>query len=130
MWLADTGFDGGDVIQRPDVTVSNTPDPMIYQAEHYGMDSFSWKLPNGKYTVKLHFAETYEGITDVGQRVFSFDVQGQQFKDFDVWKEAGGPMKAYVVTCHVNVTNGQLLINFTANIENPQINGIEIIPEN
>ena len=128
VWLPDQGFDGGDTIQRPDVQVTNTPDPMIYQAEHYGMDSFSWKLPNGKYQVKLHFAETYEGIQGPGERVFSFDVQGQKFDNFDVWQKAGGPLKAYVVTVNVDVSNGQLLINFTPNIENPQINGIEIIP--
>jgi len=28
----------------------------------------------------------------------------------------------------VEVTNGKLDITFTANIENPEINGIEIIP--
>lgn len=128
VWLPDQGFEGGDVIQRPDTRVTNTPDPMIYQAEHYGMDSFSWKVPNGKYEVKLHFAETYEGIQGPGGRVFSFDVQGQKFDNFDVWQKAGGPMKAYVVTVNVDVTSGRLVITFTPNIENPQINGIEIIP--
>ena len=53
------------------------------------MDSFS-AVPNGKYVAKLHFAETYEGISGEGQRVFTFNVQGHEFKDFDVWKKAGG----------------------------------------
>jgi alcohol dehydrogenase (cytochrome c) len=53
------------------------------------MESFSWPVPNGKYVVKLHFAETFEGITGPGQRVFSFNVQGQEFKDFDVWDKPG-----------------------------------------
>jgi hypothetical protein len=30
----------------------------------------------------------------------------------------------------VQITDGKLLITFTSNIENPQINGIEIIPQN
>ena len=47
------------------------------------MTAFSCKVPNGKYLAKLYFAETYEGITAAGQRVFSFDVQGKAFKDFD-----------------------------------------------
>lgn len=128
VWLPDQGFDGGEVIERPDLQIANTSDPVIYRAEHYSMDSFSWPLPNGKYQVKLHFAETFEGITGPGQRVFSFNVQGHEFKDFDVWKMAGGPLKAYVKTVNVEVTDGKLLIKFTPNIENPQINGIEIIP--
>ena len=53
------------------------------------------KIPNGKYIAKLHFAETFEGITGEGQLVFSFKVQGKEFKDFDVWKKTGGPNRAY-----------------------------------
>ena len=128
VWLADQGFEGGDVIERADAEIAGTKDQVLYRAEHYSMDSFSWPLPNGKYQVKLHFAETYDGITGPGERVFSFNVQGQEFKDFDVWKKAGGPLKAYVETVNVEVTTGKLLIKFTSNVENPQINAIEIIP--
>ena len=78
--------------------------------------------------VKLHFCETFDGITGPGQRVFSFNVAGQEFKDFDVWVKAGGPLRAYVETVPVEITGGKLEITFTAGVENPQINGIEIIP--
>jgi hypothetical protein len=128
VWLADQGFPDGEVDERPDIQITNTPTPAIYQSEHYSMTSFSQPVPNGKYIVKLHFAETFEGITGEGQRVFSFNVQGQEFKDFDVWKKAGGSLRAYVETVPVEVTNGKLNITFTPNIENPEINGIEIIP--
>jgi alcohol dehydrogenase (cytochrome c) len=100
----------------------------LYRTEHYSMDSFSVKIPNGKYTVKLHFAETYEAITGSGQRVFSFDVNGQKFKDFDVWVKAGGRQTAYVETVNVEVTDGTLKIVFTSGVDNPEINGIEILP--
>lgn len=128
-WLADQGFVGGDVIERPDLTIGNAKDPTIYRTERYSMESFSYPLPNGKYIVKLHFAETFEGITDKGQRVFSFNVEGQEFKDFDVFVKAGGVQKAYVETVKTEITDGKLDIKFTPNIENPEINGIEIIPE-
>lgn len=127
-WLADTGFSGGDVIERPDQQIANTKQPEIYRSEHYSMDSFAQKLPNGKYQVKLHFCETYDGITGPGERVFTFEVGGKTFKDFDVWVKAGGFAKAYVETVPVEVTNGQLEIKFTPQTENPQINAIEIIP--
>jgi hypothetical protein len=78
--------------------------------------------------VKLHFCETYEGIAGAGERVFSFTVEGQSFKDFDVWAKAGGGGRAYVETVNVDITDGQLDIKFTPQVENPEINGIEIIP--
>ena len=133
-WLADKmtkdgGFEGGETIDRPDIKIENTKDPDLYRAERYSMDSFWWKLPNGKYIVKLHFAETYDGIGGPGDRVFSFKVQDKEFKDFDVWKKAGGMQKAYIEKVPVEIKNGKLMITFTPNVENPQINAIEIIPE-
>jgi hypothetical protein len=129
VWLADQGFDGGETIERPDIQIANTKSPDLYRAERYSMNSFSWPVPNGKYVVKLHFAETFEGITGPGQRVFSFNVQGHEFKDFDVWVKAGRPLRAYVETVNVEATNGVIQTTFTPNVENPQINAIEIIPQ-
>ncbi len=127
-WIGETGFSGGDVIERPDLAIVNTTQPEIYRSEHYSMDSFTQKLPNGKYQVKLHFCETFEGIAGPGDRVFSFDVEGKAFKDFDVWVKSGGFAHAYVETVPVDITDGQLDITFTPQVENPQINAIEIIP--
>jgi hypothetical protein len=61
--------------------------------------------------------------------VFSFNVQGREFNDFDVWVKAGGALKAYVETVPVEVTDGRLRITFTPKVENPQICAIEIIPQ-
>jgi len=127
-WLPDQGFEGGETADRPDLQIANTKDPAIYRAERYSMESFSRKLSNGKYVVKLHFAETFDGIEGPGQRVFSFKVGDQEFKDFDVWAKAGGFCRAYVETVNVEVTNGKLDIVFTSKVENPEINGIEILP--
>jgi hypothetical protein len=130
VWQPDHGFAGGDTISRDDnLQIANTTDPVLYRTEHYGMDSFSCKISNGKYLVKLHFAETFEGITGVGQRIFSFSVQGRNFKDFDVWQKAGGPNRAYIESVPVEVTDGKLQVTFTSNVENPEINAIEIIPQ-
>jgi hypothetical protein len=64
VWQAEIGFSGGDVIDRdPGTAIANTKDAGLFLSEHYGMDSFSCSVPNGKYTAKLYFAETYDGIT-------------------------------------------------------------------
>ena len=129
VWLPDQGFADGDTTDRPDdLQIANTKDPALYRTERYGMSSFSYPVPNGKYTVKLHFAETYDGISGPGGRVFSFTVEGREFKDFDVWVKAGGLRRAYIETVNVEVTDGKLDISFTPNVENPEINGIEILP--
>ena len=127
-WLPDQAFAGGETIERPDLEIANTKDPMIYRAERYSMTGFSYPVPNGKYTVKLHFCETFEGIAGPGERVFSFNVQGHDFKDFDVWAKTGGHQRAYIETVPVEVTDGKLNVTFTSNVENPEINGIEILP--
>ncbi len=111
------------------MVITGTKDPGLFLSEHWGMNAFSCKIPNGKYLAKLYFAETYEGITGPGQRVFSFNVQGHEFKDFDIWAKAGGPKRAYIETVPVEVTNGEIRIAFTPQTENPAINAIEVIPQ-
>lgn len=109
--------------------VTGTKDPGLFTGEHYGMRTFSRKVPNGKYVAKLYFAETYDGITGPGQRVFSLDVQGHPFKDFDVWVKAGGRNRAYIESVPVEVTNEEFRVAFTAQTENPAIKAIEITPQ-
>ena len=83
VWQPDQGFDGGDVISRdPGTAIANTKDAALYLSEHYAMNSFSCNVPNGKYIAKLHFAETFEGVTGAGQRVFSFNVHGPPVQGF------------------------------------------------
>jgi hypothetical protein len=130
VWLADQGFDGGDTVERdPAPTITGTKDPGLFLTEHYSMDSFSTKLPKGKYLAKLYFAETFEGISGPGDRVFSFNVQGHEFKDFDIWVKAGGADRAYIESVPVEVTDGTFKITFTSKVENPAIDAIEIIPQ-
>ncbi|MCX7723049.1 MAG: malectin [Verrucomicrobiae bacterium] len=128
LWLTERGFVGGFTVERPYLDIANTKTPAIYHSERYSMESFSYPVPNGKYIVKLHFCETFEGIGGPGERVFTFNVEGKEFKDFDVWVKAGGPLRAYVETVEVEVTDGKLDITFTHQVENPEINGIEILP--
>jgi len=120
-----TGSSGGGSA----IVVTGTKDPNLFTYERFGMRAFSCKIANGKYLAKLYFAETYEGITGPGQRVFSYNVQGHEFKDFDIWVKAGGFRRAYIETVPVEVTNGEFRIDFTPKVENPAIKAIEIIPQ-
>jgi alpha-L-rhamnosidase len=129
IWLADRGFEGGGVsVRADDLKIENTTDARIYRTEHWGMSSFSQSLPNGKYVVRLHFAETWDGVTGPGGRIFSFNVEGQEFKDIDLWVKAGGRERAYIETVNVTIADGTLDILFERGVDNPEINAIEIIP--
>jgi len=127
-WLPGQGFADGEMMDRPGTAIGNTKTPSLYGGEHFAMSSFSRRVPHGRYLVKLHFAITYEGIGQPGQVVFSLNVEGTELKDFDIWKKAGGPARAYVESVPVTVTDGQLDILFTTQSENPTISAIEIIP--
>ncbi|PKN90905.1 MAG: hypothetical protein CVU44_21605, partial [Chloroflexi bacterium HGW-Chloroflexi-6] len=128
LWLADAGFTGGGVVDRGNIAIGNTLNDRIYQTERWGMSAFARTVPNGSYQVNLHFAETYAGITAAGQRVFSANVEGTTIANIDIFAQAGGKNIALIKTANVVVTDGQLNIAFTASVNNPEINGIEIIP--
>lgn len=127
-WLPDQGFDGGKTVNRGSIEIAGTTMPDIYRTEHYAMKAFSQAVPNGAYTVKLHFAETNAKITTKGKRVFSVKVEDQEIKDLDVVAKAGAPKTALVETVNVKVADGKLDIVFTPGVQSPEINGIEILP--
>ena len=128
VWGPDKGFEGGAIADRGAIAIEGTDMPEIYRTEHHGMESFSVPVPNRKYTVKLHFAETYSGVTAAGGRVFGVKVEDKDLGKIDVFKEAGKGNKAFIKSVDVNVTDGKLDVVFTADTQRPEINAIEIIP--
>jgi len=137
VWLADQQFEEGKqwgavdgmTVDRGDLDIGGTNSPKIYQTERYSMTAYKFIVPNSKYIVRLHFAETYEGITGEGQRVFSVTINGKTvLENFDVRKEGGGSHKPVVREFKgVTVTNKEMVVGFVSNIQNPEINGIEIL---
>ncbi len=124
------GYVGGSsVIRDTAISISNTEDDNIYLNERYGLRAYRIPLENGVYTVKLHFAETWDGISSDGERVYTVNIEGKEaFKDLDPFKEAGSRLNtAAIKEIKVTIEDGELTIEFIANIQNPLINGIEII---
>lgn len=136
-WSADNYFVDGMTNDRTDLEITGTDNPRIYQSERYSMEAYSIPVANGKYTLKLHFSEDFDGISAPEDRLFTYTVKDgdaksgkvvKEVKDFSPWKAAGGQFKAYVDTVPMTVTNGRITITFTPQVENPQINAIEIVP--
>jgi chitodextrinase len=131
-WSADTGYNTG-IAYTFATTVSGTNDPTLYKTSRYFTPSqppltYTFSVPNGNYTVRLHLSETYAGTQGVGKRVFDIDIQSvRAFEDVDIFALAGAN-KAHVLEKSATVTNGQIKIGFVRQVENPKINAIEILP--
>ena len=88
-----------------------------------------WSFPveNGEYSVKLLFAEIWNGAANIGNRVFDVAIEGETvLSSFDMtatygWNTAG------IELVSTTVSDGSLDIQLSKIIQNPQINGIEII---
>ncbi|UOQ68577.1 malectin domain-containing carbohydrate-binding protein [Hymenobacter volaticus] len=124
---ADQYFSGGSVASSS-VAIANTTDDAIYQSERYGTSTYAMPVPNGQYTVKLHFAEFY--WTAAGQRVFDVTAEGtKMLAAYDILKKVG-PNTATTETFNVNVTDGVLTLAFTpgtSGVDQPKISAIEVL---
>lgn len=88
--------------------------------------------PERRFTVRLHFAEPDD--LKAGQRVFAVRLQGKEvLRDFDVVREAGGPLRA-VVKEFVGIQAGRdLTVKFTpaawAEVTDAILSGVEVVEE-
>jgi hypothetical protein len=93
---------------------------------------YSIPVTNGfKYVVRLHFAELY--FTKIGDRTFDIYIEDvlRTSAAFDILQNSKGnqPNTAYIFTTTTKtVIDGTITIELRKRIENPALNGIEIIP--
>ncbi len=113
---------------RPEVP-STTPS-VIFDSERWAAQQWTFALPAGaQVQVRLYFANRYGGTAQVGQRVFNVDINGTRvLSNYDIVADVGhdtGTMKAFS-----GITaggDGNLHVDFGSVVENPLINGIEIV---
>ena len=89
-----------------------------------------WDFPvpsAGVYEVHLFFMNNYGGTKNPGQRIFDVEMEGTiVLNDYDIVADVGhkiGTMKGF----QVQVTDGNLDLNFFHVKQDPLINGIEIV---
>ncbi len=125
-WSADQGFTTSKTAFSS-ATIAGTSDPTLYQSYRYGNHfSYNFILPNGDYNVTLKFAETQK--TQLGQRVFNVAVNGSTvLTNFDVLSEVS-PNTALNKTFPIKVTNNNIRIDFSADIDKAMISAILIVP--
>jgi hypothetical protein len=127
-WAADTAFTGGSSYHT-DNSIANTDDRAIYQNWRYGDFSYTVPVPDGNYTLKLHFAEIQQA--GPGQRMFDVLEDGKPLLNgFDISAQAGGAYTAVDQAFPVTVANGQIMIQFQTHPGSlpAAVNGIELTP--
>jgi hypothetical protein len=125
VWSADTAFAGGQVASTS-TTITNTPDPVLYQTERYGASSYSFTVPAGSYSVTLKFAEIY--FTSAGKRIFNVSINGTPvLTNFDIVATTGSAFKALDKTFPVTVTGNSISVQFTTgSADLPKVSAIQI----
>ncbi|HTC93899.1 MAG TPA: malectin domain-containing carbohydrate-binding protein [Terriglobales bacterium] len=137
IWMPDQYFLSGrrSTVKAP---IEGTADPALYATHRFG--NFTYSIPvaeGGRYTVTLHFAETWfsspESLGGVGSRVFDVYCNGRTLlKDFDILKESGGAGNRAVVKVFHNIpasAQGKLNLTFVPTVNYALVSAIEVTEE-
>ena len=113
---------------RPEVPAT-TPST-IFDSERWAEQHWTFPVPAGATVqVRLYFANRYSGTTQPGQRVFNVGINGTTvLPNYDIAADVGhdtGTMKAFGGLTATG--DGNLHVDLTPVVENPLINGIEIV---
>ena len=135
LWGIDKFFSGG----RQDsngVTVSGSKDPELFAWHRYGNFSYHFPVPEGKYRLRILFAETFFGPDNrgkggVGSRVFNVYCGGiALLRQFDIFKEAGESRALEKVFHGISPSpQGRIDVMFEPVVQYPIVQAIEILPE-
>ncbi len=129
------GSSTGDTIDMSDPSIPATTPVELFKTERYddtAVPEMQYTFPiapttSGTFEVRLYFADIFTGTQAVGARLFDVSIEGNLvLDDYDVFAAVGGAagvMESFMVS----VTDGDLVIDFGHNVENPAIKGIEIL---
>jgi len=120
---------------EPGVTVPPTTPGTIFDTERWDSGAapemqWAFDVPiSGLYEVRLYLGNGYGGTNDPGERIFDVAIEGSvpdNLDDVDLSSQFGH-LVGGVISNTVNVNDGILNIEFLHGVENPLVNGIEIV---
>lgn len=122
----DYGFlDGTTASYSSNLQINGTDEDEVYRNEKYGMANYRVRVPNGRYKVKLLFAENY--FTSANKRIFSVFLESiKVLNNLDIFAEVGTSTALVKEFTNIVVQDGILDVHFAAQIDNPVISGIII----
>ena len=115
----------------PDYVDEATFNALFAQERYDVLDTeemvYTIPVQNGYYRVNLYMGNSFVGTQNIGDRVFDIKIEDQlTFNNVDLIKEFGQGV-AGMLSEVVAVSDGEISIEFIHQIENPLLNGIEII---
>ncbi len=124
-WSADTAFEGGDV-QVSSRAIAGTVDDALYNDWRWGNFAYRFVVPQARYEIDLHFAETYNA--GAGARRFNVTLQGVRVLDeFDIAATAGIDT-AHVRRYLVEATDGEVVIRIgNGSIGNARLDALKVV---
>ena len=119
------GREGGNVAAFPNSPMAGTEDDTLYQTVCWDVSAYRFKVPNGKYKVRLQFCEPH--YSEAGKRVFGVELQGKPVIDkLDIFAKVGKNRALDYTFEDVKVTNGLLDISLVKTVEFPCIAAIVV----
>ena len=141
-WLPDQDFrsgalsygfldseEGKTIYRGRERKVAGTPDPEIYRSERFGHPGHGFLVPDGTYTVRIHFAETFRHRPDLPFTDSGITINGREiYPSFNMGNEAGGKDVALIKTItDVKAVDGRIEIRFTDLKNGGRYQGLEVI---
>ncbi|WP_245911400.1 malectin domain-containing carbohydrate-binding protein [Neolewinella xylanilytica] len=104
----------------------------LFTNERYDVEAapeMEWTigLPQGNYFVRLYMGNGFDGTSSAGERIFDILIEGQLVEDDLDLVATFGHLNGGMLEYPVALTDGTLNILFEHVVENPLINGIEIL---
>jgi hypothetical protein len=134
-WQSDRYFTGGGTFRDANHKVSGTRDPTIYQSRREGDFAYDIPLKPGVYELRLHFAETLFGESNIAgggesSRIFNLSANGDPLvPELDVIGETGASAADIKVFKDVSPgPSGYLHLKFSPITGSAFLNAIEITP--
>lgn len=122
-FVEDSGFTGGKSVSLSSAVAETTDDTLFATVRQGKSFSFSARVPNGKYTLKLLFA-------DDGATTRRFTVTAEDQKIISGWTIIGsaGVSTALVRKFNVDVRDGRMSLGFEASRGVAAVSGIVLTP--
>jgi subtilisin family serine protease len=122
------GYVGSGSKKKTSHSIAGTDDDPLYRDQRLGMKSYQFDVPDGHYRVDLQFAELVE--RRAGRRIFNVTIEGVPVIPYlDVAAEAPGRYVALNRSFEVDVSDGQLNIDFGAHVGDKAIVNAILVTE-
>ncbi len=130
LFFSDEEYVNGGRTWSPDPplpSISGTDDDVLFQTERvYNVLAYDFPIPPGNYQVEMGFSELY--FTSNNKRVFDVSAEGETIvNNLDIHSEVGANAAHVTLSDTINVSDGNLDIDFNASKDKPKVSYIKIL---